>query len=60
MEGINKLPDIMTIKQLAEALQITELTIRRVLYKGELKGFKVGREWRLDKNAVKDWLEIKQ
>ena len=43
--GLENLPDIITVKQLAEFVQVTELTIRRAITSGALKAFKVGREW---------------
>ena len=55
--GLDKLPEIMTVKQLADFLQVTELTIRRALTSGKLKGFKIGRDWRIEKEAVIEWLK---
>lgn len=55
--GLDKLPDILTIKQLAEFLQVNSRTIQRVITSGELKAFKVGRDWRIEKDAVIKWLE---
>lgn len=57
--GLDKLPNISTVKQLAEFLQVTELTVRRAINAGELKAFKVGREWRIERKAVMEWLEQK-
>lgn len=55
--GLGNLPDIVTVKQLAEFLQVSELTVRRALNAGALKGFKVGREWRIEREAVINWVE---
>jgi len=57
--GLENLPDIITVKQLAEFLQVTELTIRRAINSGTLKAFKVGREWRIERKAVTEWLKEK-
>lgn len=54
--GIDKLPEIVTVKQLAEFLQVTELTIRRALTDKRLKGFKIGRDWRIVKEEVVKWI----
>jgi excisionase family DNA binding protein len=54
--GLDKLPEILTVKQLADFLQVTELTIRRALNDGRLKGFKIGRDWRIEKENVLEWL----
>ena len=51
------LPDVVTLKQLAEFLKVSEMTIRRVLISGELKGFKIARDWRIDKKSILQWIE---
>lgn len=58
--GLDNLPEVVTVKQLADFLQVTELTIRRAINSGALKAFKVGREWRIEKEAVMEWLKNKQ
>lgn len=55
--GLDNLQDILTVKQLAEFIQVSELTIRRAINSEKLKAFKVGREWRIEKEAVIEWLE---
>lgn len=57
--GLDSLPDVLTVKQLAEFLQVNQETIKRALQKKELSGFKVGREWRIFKEEVAKWLDIK-
>ena len=57
--GLDKLPDIVTVKQLAEFLQISELTVKRAIKSGELAAFKVGRDWRIEREAVTDWVKNK-
>jgi excisionase family DNA binding protein len=49
-------PDVLTIEQLAELLQVDEKTVRSLAAKGELPGRKVGRHWRFSREAVLDWL----
>lgn len=58
--GLDKLPEILTVKQLAEFLQISDQTIARAVKSGDLKGFKVGREWRFEKEKVLEWLNAKK
>jgi len=53
--GLENLPDIVTVKQLADFLQVSEITIKRALKSGELKGFKIGRDWRIEKEDVIKW-----
>jgi excisionase family DNA binding protein len=49
-------PDVLTVEQLAELLQVDEQTVRSLATKGELPGRKVGRQWRFSRQAVLDWL----
>ena len=49
-------PDVLTVEQLAELLQVDEKTLRSLAGKGELPGRKVGRHWRFSRQAVLDWL----
>lgn len=53
--GLENLPEIITPKQLAEFLQISEMTVKRALKSGELQGFKLGRDWRIEKEEVLKW-----
>ena len=46
------LPELMTIKQVADYLQVSISTVRRMLADGRLNGFKVGRAWRIPREAV--------
>lgn len=55
--GLDNLPDIVTPKQLAEFLQITDQTAKKAITTGKLKAFKAGRDWRIEKEAVIEWLE---
>ena len=54
--GLDKLPDVVTIKQLAEFLQISRRTIQREITDGRLRAFKVVRDWRIEKDAVIEWI----
>jgi len=56
--GLDKLPDVLTIKQLAEFLQVSNRTIQRAITDEKLKAFKVGRDWRIKKEEVVKWIEI--
>jgi excisionase family DNA binding protein len=44
--------EVLTLKQLAEHLQLSERTIYRLLERGELPGFKVGGHWRFRRAVV--------
>ena len=49
-------PDVLTLPQLAELLQVDEKTVRSLATAGALPGRKVGRHWRFSRQAVLDWL----
>ena len=55
--GLENLPDIMTIKELANFLKIHPRTINRAIEKGELEAFKAGRDWRIEKESVISWVK---
>lgn len=57
--GIDNLPEIITPQQLADFLQVSDQTIKRSLKSGGLIGFKVGRDWRIEKEEVIKWLKTK-
>jgi excisionase family DNA binding protein len=49
-------PEVLTLAQLADLLQIDEDTARELAEKGELPGRRLGDEWRFSRQAVVDWL----
>ena len=49
-------PDVLTVEQLAELLQIDEKTVRTLAASGELPGRKLGSQWRFSRQAVLEWL----
>ena len=54
------LPDVLTVKELADYLKVHETTIKRALKSGKLKGFKATRDWRISKQAVIQWINEKK
>lgn len=48
--------EILTIKELAEYLKLTEKTAYRLAAEGKLPGFKVGGSWRFKKSTVEYWI----
>jgi len=55
--GLDQLPNITTIKELSDFLKVSVQSIKRAIYSGKLKAFKVGRDWRIEKDAVIEWIE---
>lgn len=48
---------LWTPPQVAERLQINERTVTQWLRKGHLRGFKIGKEWRISPRDLQDFLE---
>jgi PTS system nitrogen regulatory IIA component len=53
------LPDLFTLKQVADRLQLSERTLYRMLQRGELPGHKVGGQWRFRVSEVDYWLDMR-
>ncbi len=52
------MPDeILTLKELAEYLKLTEKTAYRLAAEGKLPGFKVGGSWRFKLTDIEAWIE---
>ena len=48
---------LLTPPQVAERLQVNERTVTQWLRKGYLRGFKIGKEWRVSEADLKTFLE---
>ena len=48
--------DILTVEEASELLRVSVNSIRASLARGQLPGAKVGREWRLSRQALANWL----
>lgn len=53
---LNKPDPIMTIDEVAEYLDLHPLTVRRLARDGEIPAFKVGRQWRVQRKLLDQWL----
>ncbi len=52
--------DIMTIKEVAAYLKLTEKTAYRLTAEGKIPGFKVGGSWRFKRSDIERWIEEKK
>lgn len=50
--------DIMTIKEVAAYLKLTEKTAYRLAAEGKIPGFKVGGSWRFRQSEIEKWIDI--
>ena len=48
---------LMTTPQVARRLQVNERTVTQWLRKGNLRGFKIGKEWRVSARDLGDFVE---
>lgn len=48
---------VLTLKQVAEYLQLAEKTTYRLAAEGKLPGFKVGGSWRFKREDLEQWIE---
>ncbi len=48
--------DILTIRQLAEYLMVSEKTVYRMLDRNQLPGMRIGAQWRFRKQDIDAWL----
>lgn len=49
--------DLFSVKETATYLQIRTETVLRKIYSGDIKASKVGREWRIKKADIDNYLE---
>jgi putative molybdopterin biosynthesis protein len=49
-------PMTLTIEEVARRLRVHERTVQRLLDRKELKGYKVGRVWRVDLPDLEDYV----
>ena len=53
----NQLPDLLTVPQVAEYLQVSIPTIRRWVMEGQIRSAKIGRARRIPKQALSELIE---
>jgi excisionase family DNA binding protein len=56
----NHTPALLTVHQVAHILQWNRYTVTKKAEKGELPGFKLGREWRFRQEDILGWIEEKR
>jgi len=51
--------EVLTVKQVAEFLQMDERTIYKLAKQGDIPSFKVSNQWRFLKKDIESWVERK-
>lgn len=49
--------EILTLKEVAIYLKLTEKTAYRLVAEGKLPGFKAGGSWRFKQSDIENWIE---
>ena len=49
--------EILTLKQVADFLKVTERTIYRLAAAGKIPAFKVGGTWRFSRSDIDSWIK---
>jgi excisionase family DNA binding protein len=52
-----KAREIMTAEELAQLLRVNRTTIYRLLKNGDIPAFRVGKDWRFQREAVESWIK---
>jgi len=53
-------PEVMTISDLAEYLQVSKSSLYKLVQSGKVPGQKVGKHWRFHKDVIDEWLRGKK
>ena len=53
----NSAPGVFRVEGVARMLNCTEEFVRTLLRSGELRGFKIGQQWRITEQAIRDFIE---
>jgi excisionase family DNA binding protein len=48
--------EILTVREVAEFLKVTERTIYRLATEGQIPSFKVGGSWRFQRSDLTQWM----
>lgn len=48
--------EILTLDQAADLLQVSHNTLRKLIQEGQIPARKVGREWRLSRQVLLEWV----
>jgi len=57
MPAANAEGEILTLKEVAEYLKVTERTIYRLAGAKKIPAFKVGASWRFSRADIDDWIK---
>lgn len=53
---LNDYPNILTVAEIAETLYIGKNRVYELLENGSIKGFRIGRVWKVPKEALREYI----
>jgi excisionase family DNA binding protein len=56
-KATKKASSLMTVDEVAQYLKMHPLTIRRLAREKKIPAFKLGRQWRVKRELLDEWLE---
>jgi nitrogen PTS system EIIA component len=51
--------EILTTKEVASYLKVSEATLYKLIKSGEVPAFRIATEWRFTKEAIENWIDSK-
>ncbi|MFA4992301.1 MAG: helix-turn-helix domain-containing protein [Candidatus Omnitrophota bacterium] len=48
---------VMTVKEIADYLDVHPMTIYKYVQDGKIPAFKIGASWRIRKDSIRKWME---
>ena len=48
-------PVVLTVQELCDYLKVHRSTVYRLLKRGQIPGFKIGSDWRFNREAIDQW-----
>lgn len=52
-----KAKQVMTVKEIAEYLDVHPMTIYKYVQEGKIPAFKIGASWRIRRDSIKKWMD---
>jgi excisionase family DNA binding protein len=52
-----KSKQVMTVKDVAEYLDVHPMTIYKYVQEGNIPAFKIGASWRIRRDSIKKWIQ---
>ena len=58
--NLNQYPDVLTLHECQQILQVSRGTMLRLLHENEIPAFRVGNRWRIQRKAMLEFIELEQ